>query len=94
MSEDAKDRASVRFVGHALIIEGCDVELPEFIAERLRRLTALRNLAGERAVYEQRILDSYGQGVCDGMGLTADGQNVTVNLDTMTYRMVPKEAAT
>lgn len=89
--QDGLPKIDVQFTSQGIVIEGVDVELPAFIAARLRALTVIRNLAQERLRQEQRTLDMYGQGVCDGMGLTADGTNVTIDLDTMTYRRVPKQ---
>lgn len=81
----------IQFGPQGLIISGGGVELPAFISERLQALCTKRNAAREILTLAQTILDAYGQGICDGMGLTSQGQNVSIDLDRMTYRVAPKE---
>mgnify|MGYP001612039516 CR=1 FL=1 len=81
----------IRFGPQGIVIEGVAVELAPFIAERLKALMIRRDVAQERLGQAQQLLEVYAQGVCDGMGLTADGNNANIDLDTMTYRILPKK---
>lgn len=90
MGEDSGG-INVTFGPQGLLIDGVDVELPQFIASRLGALHLKRNIAQAQFNAVQAILESYVQGVCDGLGVTADGSGAVINIDTMTYRRKPKE---
>lgn len=80
-------RLDVQIAPGLAIIAGVNMELPAFIVQRLQKFAQRRDKAQAEAALAQAALMAYGQGVCDGMGLTADGRNVAIDLDTMTYRL-------